>query len=237
MSAWNEFLGEIKSAQNELGNPEEIWYRGQSDPTWFLQPSLVRLTDWQKKEKILFEEFKKLSQGVLEKRNNDWDILFDMQHYWIPTRLLDWTTVLGVAIAFILHSDYTNVNDSAIYLLNPVALNELSGKQIIHVPEAGSRFEYKNIYWDNDPFKAERPIAIKPNTLNPRLKAQSGVFTIFGTLESNFEHTATSCYRKIILRAEAKAEAREFLKWANLNEFTIYPDIVGIANHIKSKVI
>lgn len=237
MSAWNKFLDEIKQAEEELGSPPEVWYRGQSDCAWLLEPSLVRQAEWEKKEKILFDEFKKLSQGVLDKRGNDWDILFDMQHYWIPTRLLDWTSVLGVAVAFILHADYTNTKDSAIYVLNPRSLNELSGKDLISVPEVGSRFDYKSIYWDNDPFRAEKPIAIKPNTLNPRLKAQSGTFTVFGTASGNFEHTAIDCYRKIELKADAKEEARIFLKWANLNEFTIYPDIVGIAYHIKSKVL
>jgi hypothetical protein len=53
-------------------------------------------------------------------RDSDWHYLFDMQHHYIPTRLLDWTTVLGVAIFFALLKDY---GDSAIFMLNPEALN------------------------------------------------------------------------------------------------------------------
>jgi hypothetical protein len=39
------------------------------------------------------------------------------------------------------------------------------------------------------------------------------------------------------LPSAAKQEAREFLKWANLDEYTIYPDIVGMARHIKRKIL
>lgn len=237
MSDWNNFLDEIKNAEQELGNPPEIWYRGQFDCSWLLEPSLVRINDWENKEKKLFEEFKRLSIGVFEQRSNEWETLFDMQHYWIPTRLLDWTTVLGVALAFILHSDYSNDKDSAIYVLDPVALNRLSGKyEIINIPE-NANYGYKKMYWENIPTKIEKPLAIQPNTLSDRLKAQAGRFTIFGTETGNFEKTACECFRKITLPASAKAEARLFLKWANINEFTIYPDMVGIANHIKTKIL
>lgn len=239
MSDWNNFLDEIKRAEDELGNPTEIWYRGQYDCSWELQPSLPRYQEWDRKEKILFDEFKRLSVGVFQTRKNDWETLFDMQHYWIPTRLLDWTTVLGVAVAFILHSDFTDSKDSALYVLDPLALNRLSGRdEIISVPD-DPNFEYKKTYWENRPVKIERPLAIQPNYISDRLKAQAGRFTVFGTLDGNFEksESAQRCFRKIILPASAKAEARTFLKWANLNEFTIYPDIVGMANHIKTKIL
>ena len=42
---------------------------------------------------------------------------------------------------------------------------------------------------------------------------------------------------EIIEPDEAKEEARNFLKWANLDEYTIYPDIVGMAQHIKRKIL
>ena len=66
-----------------------------------------------------------------------------MQHYWIPTRLLDWTTVMGVAIAFILHNDYADAQNSALFVLDPTSLNRLSGREdVINVPE-DKGFEYK----------------------------------------------------------------------------------------------
>ncbi|MCO7626436.1 FRG domain-containing protein [Pseudomonas fluorescens] len=237
MSAWNDFLAEVREAEIDLGNPLETWYRGHSNPDWHLIPSLPRETDWEKKEKLLFYEFTQSASRLFDKRSSDWETLFDMQHYWIPTRLLDWTTVLGVAIAFILHSDYTNDSDSALFILDPVALNRLSKRDDIISVRDEKDFDYKKLYWEHRPVEIEKPLAIRPPQISDRLRAQNGTFTVFGTTSANFETAATSCYRKITLPKEAKADAREFLKWSNLNEFTIYPDIVGMARHIKHKIL
>jgi hypothetical protein len=162
MSAWNDFLAQVREAERELGSPAEPWYRGHSNHTWQLVPSLPREADWETKEKTLFYEFTNTAAKLFEKRSNDWETLFDMQHYWIPTRLLDWTTVMGVAIAFILHSDYADDQDSALFVLDPIALNRLSGRDVIAVPEDKS-FDYKTIYWEKRPVQIERPLAIRPS--------------------------------------------------------------------------
>lgn len=238
MEEWNGFLGEIKQAIQDLGNPREVWFRGQSHEDWRLTPGLVRAEDWKKKEKEFFMEFKNSAAPLFERRNSDWETLFDMQHYGIPTRLLDWTTVLGVALAFILHGDYENTTNSAVYVLDPLALNQLSGKdEIVNLPD-DKNFAYDTIYWLNKPFRAEKPIAIKPPLQSDRIRAQKGVFTVHGNsdIENQFEDSASNCFKKVILPAAAKEEARNFLLWANLDEFTIYPDIVGMAEHIKRKV-
>lgn len=237
MTTWNDFLTQVKEAESDLGNPREVWYRGHSSADWELVPSLLREPDWEQKEKELFLEFTKTASRLFDKRTSDWETLFDMQHYWIPTRLLDWSTVMGVAIAFILHSSYDGSDDSALFVLDPGALNNLSGdREIINLPEDKS-FDYKKMYWEHNPVKIEKPRAVRPTQQSDRLRAQKGVFTIHGTHESGFEQCATGCYRKIILPHSAKGEARDFLKWANLDEYTIYPDIVGMAQHIKRKIL
>lgn len=237
MSEWNDFLSEIREAERQLGSPLEPWYRGHSNHTWNLIPSLPRERDWEVKEKQLFFEFTKTASRLFDKKSNDWEILFDMQHYWIPTRLLDWTTVMGVAVAFILHSENADHEDSALFVLDPLALNRLSGRvDVISLPEDKS-FDYRSIYWEKRPFQADKPLAIRPTQVSDRLRAQKGTFTVFGTPAASFEIAAADCFRKVILPSAAKAEAREFLKWANLDEYTIYPDIVGMARHIKRKIL
>lgn len=238
MSAWNNFLDEVRSAERDLGSPLEPWFRGHTNHTWNLIPSLPREKSWEEKEKRLFFEFSRTASRLFEKRTSDWETLFDMQHYWIPTRLLDWTTVMGVAIAFILHGDYSDTQDSALFVLDPTALNRLSGRnEVINIPDDKS-FDYKTIYWEKRPVQIERPLSLRPSQqISDRLRAQKGTFTVYGTNAANFETAAVTCYRKIILPAQAKTEAREFLRWANLDEYTIYPDIVGMAHHIKHKIL
>lgn len=237
MTAWNDFLENVRQAERELGQPKEIWYRGHSDDSWNLTPSLLRYDNWEAKEKELFLEFTKTASRLFDKRGSDWESLFDMQHYWVPTRLLDWTSVMGVAIAFILHDDYSGSADSALYVLDPKALNRSNGRdEVINIPE-DKNFDYKTIYWDKRPVRVEKPLAIRPPQQSERLRAQKGVFTVHGTIEGGFEASANDCFRKIILPQAAKEEAKDFLKWANLDEYTIYPDIVGMAHHIKRKIL
>ena len=64
MSKWNNFLEEIKQAESDLGNPREVWYRGHSNESWELIPSLLRQTDWEEKEKLLFLEFSQIKELV-----------------------------------------------------------------------------------------------------------------------------------------------------------------------------
>ncbi|WP_079222601.1 FRG domain-containing protein [Stenotrophomonas maltophilia] len=237
MSEWNAFLEAVRVAERELGGPQELWYRGHANPDWLLTPSLHRHNDWEQKEKLLFSEFTKTASRLFEKRGSDWEILFDMQHYWVPTRLLDWSTVMGVAIAFILHSDQGDERDGALFILDPVRLNRLSGRHdVINVPEDRD-FQYQTIYWEHRPIRIERPLAIRPGQQSDRIRAQKGVFTVHGTVGAGFEANAQDCFKKIVLPAAAKAEARDFLKWANLDEYTIYPDIVGMARHITRKIL
>jgi hypothetical protein len=62
--------------------------------------------------------------------------------------------------------------------------------------------------------------------------AQKGVFTVHGSDLEFFESHADDCLRKIVLKSSAKGGAKEFLDYANLNSFTLYPDIVGMARYI-----
>ncbi|QZA81088.1 FRG domain-containing protein [Deefgea piscis] len=198
MSTWNDFLTEVRKAEKELGSPAEPWYRGHTNKDWELIPSLPRQTSWEEKEKSLFFEFTRTASRLFEKRTNDWETLFDMQHHWIPTRLLDWSTVMGVAIAFILHGDYTDTEDSALFILNPLSLNRLSGRtDVINIPE-DKTFDYKTIYWEKRPVQIEKPLAIKPSQqISDRIRAQQGVFTIFGTEDASFETAGLCCTNQL----------------------------------------
>jgi FRG domain len=112
---WAHFLEEINSTCGKIGcvgesDGNEVWFRGHSRSDYELLPSLFRAyqsrdddKDWTTiwgKESDLFWEFwvrARELHGVIE---DDWDVLFAMQHYGTPTGLLEWTEVLGVAVYF-----------------------------------------------------------------------------------------------------------------------------------------
>lgn len=234
-STWAEFLGCVREAKSQLGHPAQVWYRGHSRASYLLSPSLLRHPQGLAKEQDLFNEYERSAARILDKRTNDWELLFDMQHYGIPTRLLDWTDVLGIAVAFALYDSRDDHEESAIYVLDPVALNKKSGLKEVKHALADREFRYKSIYWEGKPFAPSFPIAIDPPLQSGRMVAQNGTFTVHGANAEPLETQTAGCVRRIVLKPAAKPEAREFLDYANLNSFSIYPDIVGMARHIARK--
>lgn len=240
-NAWNAFLDNVEQAQDELGRPEIVWFRGHSNSEWPLLPSLIRTSNDLKlnrdqlfhREQFLFREYSRSSHRFHEQRDSDWKLLADMQHYGIPTRLLDWTEVLGIAVAFATLRQFSQPKDAAVFILDPALLNEQSrSKEVVHIPDKD--FEYQAVYWRNMPIKAIHPIAIDIPFQNTRILAQRGAFTIHGSNIVPLEDQCPTAVKKVILPVTALDAARDFLRHANLNEYSIYPDIFGMAQHIVS---
>ena len=190
---WEGFLDRVRSAQQKLGCHEpgcreaackHLWYRGHADSIKYkLLPTLLRFSDGLSKERTLFEKYELAALEILNEveNNSAWEMLFQMQHHYIPTRLLDWTSVLGVAVFFATIND--SGQDPCIYVLNPVTLNNkaLGFPQVIKA--RSEDFDYKRLYWNgeaaNDKFRIlpHLPIAVEPGSRIDRIRAQKAKFT------------------------------------------------------------
>lgn len=234
LDAWEAFLANMRRARKELGSPETVWYRGHWSSAYSLLPSLLRVSRGLSREQALFHKYRQAAAHLMKDRETDWETLFDMQHYGIPTRLLDWTETLGVAVFFALG---TQPNEAAVYVLDPISLNrQATGTgQIKHSDDPG--FSYRSVYWNKVPFAPRLPIALEPPFQNDRLFAQRGTFTIHGDDVQGLEQQCPDSVRKVILRAAARKGAAEFLEFASLNELSIFPDMVGIASHIRNLIL
>lgn len=229
---WQDFLEKVRTAEDELGRPEVMWYRGHSDASWSVLPGILRQPGWEDFEQQAFHAFQRSATRLFDRRLNDWEILFDMQHYGMPTRLVDWSEALGVAIAFVLFTPTPKACDAAVFVLDPLGLNEYSGQhEIKNLPS--DDFSYKTIYWDHKPFAAKHPIAVYPPLQSQRLFAQRGTFTIHGDKTDGLENQCPDVVRKVVLPQAAMEAAREYLRQASLDEYAIYPDIVGMAKYLR----
>jgi hypothetical protein len=234
---WINFLKAMKQARTDLGNPDVLWYRGHPNSNFYLLATLLRYRNGLTKEKHLFTSFRKFSDRILKRRDSEWETLFEMQHYGVPTRLLDWSETFGVALFFAAtyNQGHHPDNDAAIYLLDPIALNKLSGiGEIFTVPRDESKFGYTKIYWEHTPFAAHAPIAIEPIFINDRMLAQRGVFTVHHDEIDPIEDKFPTAIKKVILPNAAIPAAMEFLELSNLNVFSIFPDLFGISDYLKS---
>src|SRR4051794_34934625 len=92
-------FGEIVNVIEELrgAQGEDLWFRGCSRADYRLLPSLYRhkkkttIGELALLEKALMTRFRQRSIPFrTSSLSDEWDCLFYMQHYRVPTRLLDW---------------------------------------------------------------------------------------------------------------------------------------------------
>src|ERR1700744_6105247 len=147
--AVTSFLNKVLQARQKLtsSNPK-LWYRGQSDKTWDLLPGLFRPRTARQQEKTAYGEWVRRAELIEKPEQREWHHLFNMQHFGVPTRLLDWTESFAVAVGFsLVFSNYGEKSTPRIFILDPLALNrETTGRnKVFEIPE-DETFSYRRTY-------------------------------------------------------------------------------------------
>ena len=236
--SYQEIFNLVSEIKHSHFEDKEIWFRGHGSNCFLLKPSLLRTVRGVDKEMELFSEYKRLSTGIGITYTNEWNALIDMQHYGIPTRLLDWTNNLGVSLYFAVSSSVLH-SPMSLYIMDPIELNKLSNKKGIHVLQDNTMgLSYIKNYVEREPFPARYPIAAKCDSINQRVKAQSGMFTIHGDEENESDIITTildkkSAIYRIDISSEAISSLNDYFDFSGINEYTIFPDIQGIASHLR----
>src|SRR5438046_4603842 len=199
----NEFLERIKDLRRgwpsknkptRQGEQENLWFRGQPSAKWGLSPKLYRKEYRGAQEAEIRQDFQsralQLMQGRTPHRDDKWEWYFLMQHYGVPTRLLDWTDNPVIALFFAV-SDQPEPGKSAVWVLDPWWLNRQLRKGIDGPMPPGWE-EAEPYLWDlEDAFtrdvdvRAQKPAAIDPPHVDRRLAAQKSRFIIFASRPSD----------------------------------------------------
>jgi hypothetical protein len=192
-----EYISLVERLRVNRNGP--LWYRGCGKVSHELKPSLYRhkgsktIEDFMRLEKLLLARFQQRSIPFHSRSLADpWEWLFLMQHYGVPTRLLDWSEsplmALFFAVTLARHSLDSRgrpvfSSDASIWFLDPlkwnkcaVGLKSFTGSVLTtDDPNAGA---YKPI-GDVNTMKS-LPIAIYGAHNSQRIVAQRGVFVCFG---------------------------------------------------------
>jgi FRG domain. len=95
----------------------ETWFRGQADYSHKLLPGIFREDKYD--EAAMYQEFIRRYPEHSNSHKTIFEWLTLMQHYGLPTRLLDWSTNLLVALFFAVNDEKKKNEDGAVFAFNP----------------------------------------------------------------------------------------------------------------------
>jgi len=214
-------------------HPYGAFFRGQRNGSWPLFPGLARVKHrYEHSEQHTYFDFRARAGTLLPRDVNSWDQALIMQHHGLPTRLLDWSEVLGVALHFAAQDETC---DGVIWALDPYRLNEITiGRHSILDPDELPD-SYERLYINNDVQFDASVIALAPIRHNPRVFQQRACFTVHQRLDLPLEKLYPAVLTRIEIPAAAKVGAREFLRVAGVSEFSLFPDLDGLARELREE--
>jgi hypothetical protein len=200
-------LNEVLGIAATLPAGRFLWYRGLSCLTYTLLPKLMRsgksAEDVFDREKRLLTRFRQRSMAYWPAGypQDDWEHLFAMQHYGMPTRLLDWSENLFVAAHFALTSpdslskhDHDGTCIPSVWCVDPVAWNRAVprladlGESIQVLTTADEELDaYRP---DTSKRRSKWPLAMFGAHNSGRIVAQRGTFMVWGNDPQSLETLA-----------------------------------------------
>lgn len=229
---WNDIYEEISQIIEGTG-PFDLCFRGHANCTWELSPSAARtkMREDRDVEYRVYFDFKTLAGSLLPESSSAWAVALSMQHHGLPTRLLDWTDSFAVALHFALREE--SKENPCVWILDPYKLNKEMGwgetlPTLDDLPN-----DYFEMFLDED-FKGKKyqALAVAPNRHNSRAFSQKSLFTIHDDLGSPINLLENSL-RKFEIPRGAIPGAKKFLSMAGINEYSLFPDLDGLAREVK----
>lgn len=239
----SEYIEHIKSIT--LKNNTINWYRGHADITWELKPTIWR-TFSRENERGMNHEFlwKAQSRTLNPPVDGDWaGWLSLMQHYRLPTRLLDWSKspLIGLYYAIeesILSSkEIEPKNDAEVWVLMPGKLNVISGLEpyIFSIKNTTAIEMIEPAFLSPSKVKEnDKIIAVSAIENELRMMVQQSAFTIHSSQEALENYPENEKFlKRIKLPKECLNDIALDLDLLGFKPSNIYPDLENLSKEIK----
>ena len=241
--SWHE-LDEAIADTSWCRHPERVHstlvWRGLARSSYSNVSSLARLSeDFPQLERHLVRNFRKYAHRE-QPGPTTWDWLSLAQHHGLPTRLLDWTFSPQVALHF---ATASWADDEAIlwavdcegaHDLLPRRLRdalELEGSLVFTTQMLAEHAEDLDAF---DALTEDEPFVLffEPPSLDERIVNQAAVLSAISDAEHHMEawlDARPELWRAWRIPPELKAEIRERLDQAHVNERVLLPGLDGLA--------
>lgn len=215
-----------------------MWWRGQSKskPRWNLRPEIYRKQYSLGIERSKCHTFKNKARVRYPKcphKDDKASWLFLMQHYGLPTRLLDWSESPLVALYFAVQE---NKCDGTLWGLEPATLNKFQIGRDEILTSMDSKVEplFKSAFSGRENNDTKKILSVFTDQFDLRHMVQLSVFTIHGISTPLDKHSnAKDFLVKIIIPKEAKLYFKTVLDMFMIAESHLFPDLEHLANEVK----
>ncbi|WP_161792422.1 FRG domain-containing protein [Croceibacterium mercuriale] len=253
VTSLREFADEVSILAAE---GRTIWFRGARDvrhdlrPGLFRHPTLTQATDLIDLEWQLLNDYRHQAPPFKPSiPASDLELLFVMQHYRVPTRLLDWTenpfTALFFATENARDEDPGSELDAAVWVINPIELNRKTFPNRVNAARVLGAYA-KDIQGllpapTVEGIEITTPCAIYGVHNTPRIVAQRGSFILYGRDTSSMEDQVSlnlmndNVLRKIVVTGPSKREIFSHLFNMGISDSVVYPDLDGLSREIRNR--
>ncbi|WP_169403186.1 FRG domain-containing protein [Rouxiella aceris] len=261
------FIAKVISAERKVGS--EVFYRGHSNKSKYkLEPSLFRKDDegnplHLESEHLLYKELIVSNSADFQSDVNTLDTLVRMQHYSLPTRLLDITSNPLIALYFSCKSAHTEDGEVIIFSMkrsdvkyfdsdvascianlarlpkkdkDDIDFDHPNFNKQIAIKKLGHFIREEKSYFEMNILAEDlrRIICVKGKKSNARISSQSGAFILYG-LDAVMSEEGTAEIAITRITVENKKQILKELDLLNINESTVFPYIENSAKYIAEK--
>jgi len=240
MDQYNKVISDIKDLIEAVKDANDqfqgqVWWRGQGGIEWYLLPKVYRPPskgyNYEQNIILRFQQRATSRYHNCPPLDNWYSWLFLMQHYGLPTRLLDWTESPLTAGFFAVCEQKHWKKDGALYAMNPYLLNDVQiRKNELLMPENEKARSLARKAFDKNAEDPKLIIAILPSEVDIRLMVQLSVFTVHGSsLSLDDVQGNVSFLIKYKIQSEAKRLLKDQFKYLGIRESSLYPDLEHLA--------
>lgn len=233
-----------------LGSNAFLWFRGVPCRELSLLPKLLRYNRTTKevfdRERRLLTRFRQRSMAYWPAGypQNNWEQMFAMQHYGMPTRLLDWSENLLVATYFSLlpppqHQHATGSCHPVVWCTDPVGWNRAMpvlqeyGDEIHVLTTADEELEAYEP--ETKKRRSKSPVAVFGSHNSQRIVAQRGTFMVWGEDVKPLEEVADD-HKEVLLWRLSLTGDREYLRQdletLGFSETMVFPELQSLAEEL-----